>query len=347
MNISNQNYTKEFLVDLYNDNEISAIFVNAPDQIYVKHNDELQTLNSQFMDNEVMWKAIDYFLLQFNQKYNPDLSLNQIRLPDGAWFNLLTPPTVRCGPVLAIRKARKDVLTIDALIRFGCISSTAVDFLAACVKASLNILVSGGANSGKTTALNVLASFIPADSERIITIERISGLSLTQKHVVNLIASPNYLTMKNGLSMADLVENSTKMMADRIIVSEIEDSEIVPLLQIAAGTEGILASIYANDPGEALTRLELLMSQSAPSIPVKAQRQMIADGFDIIVQLNRLRDGSRKFMKISEVAGLKDESIILSDIFVYQETGMEDGKILGQTIATGYSPAFLPRLHST
>ena len=330
---------------LYNNSEINEIFVNAPNQIYVQQKGKLQKVNSQFKDIKEVWAAIDDFLQKFGHKINADVPLLETRLPDGSWLNLLLPPAVVCGPVLTIRKARKDRLTIQELIRFGCISSTAADFLKACVKAGLNILVSGGPDSGKTTVLNVLASFIPDDSERIIVIELSDGLALHQQHVVTLSATPDILAGKEGLTKTDLIINSLNMMADRIIVSELEGREVIPLLQaMTTGSEGIMTSVFAVNPADALTRLEFLMTQANSSIPLTTTRQMIADGFDMIVQINRLRDGSRKVMKITEVTGMEGEAIVLSDIFEYQETSFEDGRISGRTKATGHIPRFLSRL---
>ena len=335
---------KDLLVSLYNNSEITAIFINGPDHIYVKQKGEMQELNTQFKNSEEVWDAINNFLKAFGHKINPDIPLLDTRLPDGSWLNLLLAPAVLSGPVLTIRKTRKDVLTIDELIRFECISAKAADFLKACVKTGINILVSGGGNSGKTTLLNVLASFIPDNSERLITIEQSSGLVLDHKHVVTLTAGPDFFAGKERVSKKDLVINSFNMMYDRIIVNELDGGEVIPLLQAANGSGGIMASIFAINPEDAVTRLELLMMQSHPPLPLATQHQMIATGFDMIVQLNRLRDGSRKVMKITEVTGLEGEDIILTDIFEYQETGMENGRINGRTIATGYIPRFLNRL---
>lgn len=344
MSILNNNHSDGLLESLFNTKDISAIFVNAPDLIYVKQKDKLQKVVSPFKDTEALWAGIHDFLKPFGFTVNPEQTLWQTRLPTGAWVNILASPAVANGPVLTIRKPGK-LLTIQDLIHFGCLSSEAADFLKACVKAKLNILVSGGPNSGKTTTLNILADFIPDDTERIITIEQTGGLALQHKHVVSLTVEAGAVE-KSNLSKADLMSYSADMMPDRIIVTELEGSEVIPLLQTAPEFDGIMASIFAMHPQEAITRLELLMMQADPSLPESLQRNLIATGFDMVVQINRLRDGSRKVMKITEVAGIKEDAVNLTDIFVYQETGMADGRINGRTIATGAIPGFLSRLEA-
>lgn len=336
---------KGLLESLYINSEINAIFVNAPNQIYVQIKGELQEINSQFKDAEELWAAIDDFLKPLGQKLDPNKPLLETRLPDGSWINLLMPPAVLSGPVLTIRKATRDPLTIQDLIRFGSTSSEVAEFLEACVKARLNILVSGGTSSGKTTVLNVLASFIPDDSERIVTIEGTANLDLPHKHVVTLTARPVYQAGKEEVTRRDLVLNSLNMMASRIIVTEVEGNEAMPLLQaMTTGREGIMTSIFANNPREALSRLETMITQANLSMPVTTIREMIATGFDLIVQQNRLRDGSRKMLKITEVAGMEGEAIVFYDIFEFQETGIENGKIHGRLTPTGHIPGFMSRL---
>ncbi len=345
MTTSNQANSMGLLELLYIDREVSAIFVNAPDRVYVERKGKIQEVNSQFKDNEELWAAIHNLLKPSGQKLDPAMPLLKTRLPDGSWVNLVMPPAVLSGPVLTIRKVHKDPLTIQDLIRFGSTSPQIAEFLKACVKARLNILVSGGTNSGKTTVLHVIASFIPDDFERIIVIEGSTDLDLPQKHVVTLTARPVNLVGKEEITMRDLVLNSLNMAPSRIIVTEIEGSEAMPLLQaMTTGYDGCMTSIHANNPHEALTRLETMMTQANLSMPVQTIREMIATGIDLIVQQNRLRDGSRKMMKLTEVAEMQGEAIVLSDIFEFQETGVEGGKIRGRITSTGHIPRFMRRL---
>ncbi|GIK43817.1 MAG: type II secretion system protein E [Chloroflexota bacterium] len=345
MTISDQVNPVGLLESLYNDREVSAIFVNAPDRVYVERKGKIQEVNSQFKDNEALWAAIHDLLKPSGQKLDPAIPLLKTRLPDGSWVNLVMPPAVLSGPVLTIRKAHKDPLTIQDLIRFGSTSPEIAEFLRACVKARLNILVSGGTNSGKTTVLKVIASFIPDDSERIIVIEGSAELDLPQKHVVTLTAGPVNLVGKEEITMRDLVLNSLNMVPSRIILTELEGNEAMPLLQaMTTGHDGCMTSIHANNPYEALIRLETMITQANLSMPVQTIREMIATGINLIVQQNRLRDGSRKMMKLTEVAGMQGEAIVLSDIFEFQETGVEGGRIRGRITSTGHIPGFMNRL---
>ncbi len=345
MTTSDQANATGLLESLYIDREVSAIFVNAPDRIYVERQGKVQEVNDQFKDNEELWAAIDNLLKPMGQKLDPAILLLKTRLPDGAWVNLVMPPAVLSGPVLTIRKAVKESLTIEDLIRFGSTSPEVAQFLNACVKARLNILVSGSTGSGKMTVLNVLGAFIASDVERIIVIESTTNLDLPQKHVVTLTARPVYQAGQEEVTMRDLVLNSLQMRPSRIILTEVEGSEAMPFLQaLTTGYEGCMTSIHANTPHEALSRLETIITQANLSMPIQTIREMIGTGLDLIVQQNRLRDGSRKMLKITEVAGMQGEAIVFSDIFVFQEMGVESGKIRGHISPTGHIPGFMSRL---
>jgi pilus assembly protein CpaF len=268
------------------------------------------------------------------------------RLPDGSRVNAIIPPLALNGPTLTIRKFEKDPLTIDDLIRFGSISSETAEFLKACVKARLNMVVSGGTGSGKTTLLNVLSSFIPND-ERIITVENAAELQLRQEHVVTLESRPPNIEGKGEVTIRDLVINTLRMRPDRVVVGECRGGETLDMLQaMNTGHDGSLTTAHANSPRDMLSRLETMCLMAGMDLPVRAIREQVASAVDVIIQQSRLRDGSRKIINVTEVQGMEGDVIVMSDIFAFEQQGIENGKIVGRLKPTGIRPKFYERIEA-
>jgi len=265
------------------------------------------------------------------------------RLPDGSRINAVIPPISLVGPCLTIRKFSRDPLTVDDLIRFGTMTPEIAQFLEACVQARLNIVVSGGTGSGKTTLLNVLSSFIPGD-ERIVTIENAAELQLRQEHVVTLESRPPNIEGKGEVTIRDLVINALRMRPDRIVVGECRGGEALDMLQaMNTGHDGSMTTVHSNSPRDTLHRLETMVLMAGMDLPVRAIREQIASALDLIVHMARLKDGSRKIVAITEVQGMEGDVIVLQDIFVFEQTGYENGKVLGRIKPTGVRPKFVEK----
>jgi pilus assembly protein CpaF len=268
------------------------------------------------------------------------------RLPDGSRVNAIIPPLALNGPTLTIRKFSKVPLTIDDLIRFGTITPEAIEFLNACVVARLNVIVSGGTGSGKTTSLNVLSGFIPND-ERIITVENAAELQLRQEHVVTLESRPPNIEGKGEVTIRDLVVNCLRMRPDRIVVGECRSGEALDMLQaMNTGHDGSLTTLHSNSPRDTLARLETMVLMAGMDLPVRAIREQIASAVHLIVHQDRMRDGSRKVVNITEVQGMEGDVIVMSDIFGFEQQGMEGGRVIGRLKPTGLRPKFVERIES-
>lgn len=332
------------LAPLLEDTEVSEILVDGPDRVYVERRGKLVDVDIRFKDNAHLLEIIRRIIEPMGQAVDDKRPMLDVRLPDGSRVNVVIPPVALNGPTLTIRKFTTDPLTIDDLIRFGSIPAEIVVFLAACIKARLNILISGGTGSGKTTLLNVLASLIP-DDERIIAIEGAAELQLKHRRVVRLETRPANLEGKEAVTARDLLANSLKMRPDRLVVGEIVGEEALGYLQaINGGHDGSMTTIHANDPRDALNRLETMVLLHNPSVPVLNVREIITSAIDVIVQQNWLRDGSRKVLKISEVQGMQGDLIVISGIFEFEQTGISrEGKITGRLLPTGRIPHFLER----
>jgi pilus assembly protein CpaF len=270
------------------------------------------------------------------------------RLPNGSRVNIIIPPLALNGPTITIRKFSEKPFTVNDLIRFGTLSPEVAQFLKACVEARLNIVVSGGTGSGKTTTLNVISSFIPSD-ERIVTIEDAAELQLNQSHVVKLETRPPNVEGKGAVTIRDLVRNSLRMRPDRIVVGEVRSGEALDMLQaMNTGHDGSLTTGHANTPRDMLARLETMVLMAGMELPVKAIREQIASAVDLIVQQSRLKDGSRKITYITEVVGMEGDVITLQDIFTYVEEGHDNmGRITGRLVPTGLKPKFMDKLLKT
>ncbi|MBC8506732.1 MAG: CpaF family protein [Anaerolineales bacterium] len=330
---------------LLDEDSVSEVMVNGPDDVYVERSGKLVKTNITFSDDNHVLQVIDRIILPLGRRVDEDNPTVDARLPDGSRVNAVVPPVSIDGPAITIRKFAKEKLSIEQLIKFGSITENMAGFLKACVVSRLNIVISGGTGSGKTTLLNILSSFIPSD-ERIVTIEDAAELQLLQDHVVRLeTKSPNVEGI-GAVHIRDLVRNSLRMRPDRIIVGEVRGGEALDMLQaMNTGHDGSLTTAHANTPRDALSRVETMALMSGLDIPLKVIREQIASAVDLIVQQSRLKDGTRKVTYITEVAGMEGDTVVMTDIFKFDQTGIdENGKIIGELKPTGIRPLFGERL---
>jgi pilus assembly protein CpaF len=329
---------------LLNDESISEIMVNGPKMIYVERKGLLGRVNLSFDSDSHVLRIIDRIVAPLGRRVDESSPLVDARLPDGSRVNIVIRPIALNGPTITIRKFEKDPLGVQDLIRFGSMTAEIGDFLRACIIARLNVVVSGGTGSGKTTLLNVLSSFIP-NNERIITVENAAELQLQQDHVVTLESRPANIEGKGEIAIQDLVINCLRMRPERIIVGECRGKEALDMLQaMNTGHDGSLTTLHANTPRDAISRLEVMCLMAGMDLPTRAIREQIASAVDLICQQSRLRDGSRKVMYITEVQGMEGDMITMSDIFTFEQTGFEAGKIIGRIKPTGIRPKFIERI---
>jgi pilus assembly protein CpaF len=314
----------------------------------VERNGKLELTYVQFRDDEHVLHIIDKIVAPLGRRIDESSPMVDARLPDGSRVNVIIPPLALNGPTITIRKFSKDPYKIEDLIGFGTLSKEMAIFLEACVKARLNIFVSGGTGSGKTTTLNVLSALIPSD-ERIVTIEDAAELQLWQEHVVSLESRPANIEGKGGISIRDLVRNSLRMRPERIVIGEVRGGEALDMLQaMNTGHDGSLATGHSNSPRDMIARLETMVLMAGIDLPVKAIREQIAGAVDVIIQQSRLKDGTRKITNITEVQGMEGDVVVLQDIFVFRQNGIsEEGKLLGRLVPTGVRPKFYERLESS
>lgn len=333
---------------LLQDEEVSEVMVNGPFMVYVERKGKVQLTDVKFRDNEQVMHVIEKIVSPLGRRIDESSPMVDARLPDGSRVNAIIPPLALNGPTITIRKFSKDPLTIEDLIRFGTVTREMATFLDACVKARLNVFISGGTGSGKTTTLNVLSAFIP-DDERIVTIEDAAELQLSQEHVVSLESRPPNIEGKGAITIRDLVRNSLRMRPERIVIGEVRGGEALDMLQaMNTGHDGSLATGHANSPRDMIARLETMVLMAGMELPIKAIRQQIAGAIDIIVQQARLKDGSRKIINITEVQDLEGDVVVLQDIFTFKQQGLDkSGKIYGKMIATGIRPKFYERLETS
>jgi pilus assembly protein CpaF len=336
------------LQSLLDDPTISEVMVNGPDLVFIEREGKLIQTDVHFENDDAVLKIIDKIILPLGRSIDADNPTVDARLPDGSRVNAVIPPVAIDGPSITIRKFMKDKLSMEQLIGMGSISRGMADMLRACVISRLNILVSGGTGSGKTTFLNVLSSYIP-HNERIVTIEDAAELKLQQPHIVRLETRPANSEGRNAIGIRELVRNSLRMRPDRIIVGEVRGGEALDMLQaMNTGHDGSLTTLHANTPRDASSRLETMCLMGGIDLPIKVLREQIAAAIDLIVQQARLKDGSRKVTSITEVSGMEGDTITMSEIFKYQQTGVDkDGKILGELRPTGIRPGFSPRLEAS
>ena len=325
---------------LLNDDSITEIMVNGPFRTYVERKGKVQLSEVTFVNDEHVMRVIERIIAPIGRRVDEAKPYEDARLPDGSRVNIIIPPLALNGPVISIRKFPKYRITVEDYIKFGTATAEMMEFLRACVEARLNMYISGGTGSGKTTLLNILSGFIPED-ERIVTIEDAAELKLVQDHVVRLESRQSNIEGKGAVTIMHLVKNSLRMRPDRIVVGETRGGEALSMLQaMNTGHDGSLSTGHANSPRDILARLETMCLMAGVDLPARAIREQIASALDLIIQIARLKDGSRKITNITEVQGMEGETIVLQDVFVFEQTGYVDGKVQGRLRPTGIRPKF-------
>jgi pilus assembly protein CpaF len=329
------------------DPTITEVMANGAKNIYVERNGKVQRTNAVFESDEHLMRIIERIVAPLGRRIDESSPYVDARLPDGSRVNAVIPPISLIGPVLTIRKFFKIPLTVEKLIEIGSVTAEAMELLKAGVMAKLNVMISGGTGSGKTTILNILSGYI-GDDERILTLENAAELQLRQAHVVTLESRPPNIEGRGEITIRDLVVNSLRMRPDRIIVGECRGAEAFDMLQaMNTGHEGSMTTIHANTPRDALARLENMILMAGMELPHRAIREQIASALDVVIQLERMRDGSRKITAIAEVQGMEGDIITMSDIFKFELAGYEGGKVIGVLRPTGIRPRFMEKIEAS
>ncbi len=324
---------------LLEDDGITEVMVNGAKNIYIERQGKIHRVQNAFESNEHVMRIIDRIVAPLGRRVDESSPYVDARLPDGSRVNVIIPPISLVGPVITIRKFAKNPITVEQLIQYGSITQEAIDFIKACVESRLNIVISGGTGSGKTTLLNVLSSYIPED-ERIITIENAAELQLRQEHVVTLESRPPNIEGRGEITIRQLVINALRMRPDRIIVGEIRDEAALDMLQaMNTGHDGSMTTAHSNSPRDTLARLETMVLMAGMDLPVRAIREQVSSAVDLIIHQERLKDGSRKVVNITEVTGMEGDIITMTDIFVFEQVGYDDNhRIVGRLRPTGLRP---------
>jgi len=325
---------------LLHDDTVTEVMVNGPFRTYVERKGKLILTDVTFQSDEHVMRIIERIIAPIGRRVDESKPYEDARLPDGSRVNIIIPPLALNGPVVTIRKFPKYRITVEDYIKFGTATPEMMEFLRACVEARLNMYISGGTGSGKTTLLNILSGFIPED-ERIVTIEDAAELKLVQDHVVRLESRAANIEGKGAVTIMDLVKNSLRMRPERIVVGETRGGEALSMLQaMNTGHDGSLSTGHANSPRDMIARLETMCLMAGVDLPSRAIREQIASALDVIVQISRLKDGSRKITNITEVQGMEGEAVVLQDVFVFEQTAYVDGKVVGKLRPTGIRPKF-------
>ena len=335
------------LQPLLEDDTITEVMVNGAKNIYVERKGKIHRVPVTFESNEHVMRIIDRIVAPLGRRIDESSPYVDARLQDGSRVNAVIPPISLVGPTLTIRKFSKNPITVDQVIQFGSITAEAVQFLKACVESRLNIVISGGTGSGKTTLLNILSSFIPGD-ERIITIENAAELQLRQEHVVTLESRPPNIEGRGEITIRDLVINSLRMRPERIIVGECRGGETLDMLQaMNTGHDGSMTTAHSNSPRDTLARIETMCLMAGMDLPIRAIREQISSAVDLIVHQSRMRDGTRKVTHVTEVSGMEGDVITMTDLCVFEQTGIENGKVVGRLRPTGLRPKFMDKIEAS
>ena len=334
------------LQSLLEDDKITEIMVNGAKNIYIERDGKLSRVPITFESDDHVMRIIDRIVSPMGRRIDESSPYVDARLPDGSRVNAVIPPISLVGPTITIRKFFKNPMTVEQLIGYETITPEAIQFLKACVEARLNIVISGGTGSGKTTFLNVLSQYIPND-ERIITIENAAELQLRQEHVVTLESRPPNIEGRGEVTIRQLVINALRMRPDRIIVGEIRDEAALDMLQaMNTGHDGSMTTAHSNSPRDTLARIETMALMAGMDLPVRAIREQVSSALDLIVHQERFKDGTRKIVNITEVSGMEGDVITLTDVFVFEQTGYNNGKVVGRLKPTGLRPKFIDKIEA-
>ena len=328
------------------DDTITEIMVNGPDSCYVERAGRVERTDIKFESEDHVSRIIDRIVSPLGRRVDESQPYVDARLPDGSRVNAVIRPLSLVGPVLTIRKFARIPITPQRLIEFGSITPEVLEFVKACVIARLNMVISGGTGSGKTTTLNIFSSFIPAE-ERIVTIENAAELQLQQDHVITLETRPANIEGRGEITMRQLVINSLRMRPDRIIVGECRGSEAIDMLQaMNTGHDGSMTTAHSNSPRDTLSRLETMVLMAGMDLPLRAIREQISSALDVVVHQERMRDGTRKITKVTEVQGMEGDVIVMQDVFMFEQQGIEAGKVIGRLKPTGIRPKFMEKIEA-
>jgi pilus assembly protein CpaF len=335
------------LQTLLEDDTITEVMVNGAKNIYIEREGKIERVPVAFESDDHVMRIIDRIVAPLGRRIDESSPYVDARLPDGSRVNSVIPPISLVGPTITIRKFSRTPITLEQLVEFGTITPEALQFIKACVESRLNIIISGGTGSGKTTLLNVMSGFIPAD-ERIVTIENAAELQLRQEHVVTLESRPPNIEGRGEVTIRQLVINSLRMRPDRIIVGEVRDDAALDMLQaMNTGHDGSMTTLHSNSPRDTLARLETMTMMAGMELPMRAIREQVSSAIDAMVHVDRMRDGTRKVVNITEVTGMEGNVITTTDIFTFEQTGFENGRIIGEIRPTGLRPKFMDRIEAS
>ena len=335
------------LQPLLEDDTITEIMVNGAKNLYIERDGKIVRVPITFESNAHVMRIVDRIVAPLGRRVDESSPYVDARLPDGSRVNAVIPPISLVGPVLTIRKFAKNPITVDQLVKLGTSTPEAIQFMKACVEARINIVISGGTGSGKTTLLNILSGFIPED-ERIITIENAAELQLRQEHVVTLESRPPNIENKGEITIRELVINALRMRPDRIIVGEIRDAAALDMLQaMNTGHDGSMTTAHSNSPRDTIARIETMTLMAGMELPMRAIREQIASAIDLVIHQTRMRDGTRKIVNMTEVTGMEGEVITMTDVFVFEQTGYENNRVVGRLRPTGLRPKFMDKIEAS